>query len=165
MLYCILLYCIGWLPQRPGGQYCWWLSAPLCTDPTLSVTVLYRVLAEAGRSVLPVEAGGTALLFAQIPHSMWLCCLGRLAEAGRSVLLVEAGGSALLFAQIPHSMWWLYCIGRLAEAGRSVLLVEAGGSAPLFAQIPLNVASLQRSALDWRYQTVPQEGVMAGTGG
>ena len=46
-----------------------------------------------------------------------------------------------------------------------MLLVEAGGSAPLFAQIPLNVGALQRTALDWRYQTVPQEGIMAGTGG
>jgi hypothetical protein len=46
-----------------------------------------------------------------------------------------------------------------------VLLVEAGGSAPSYAEIPLNVAAIQRSALDWQYKTVRQEGVMASTGG
>jgi hypothetical protein len=59
----------------------------------------------------------------------------------------------------------IFITGRLAAAGYSVLLLEAGGSAPLFAEVPGNVASLQRTALDWQYKTVHQEGVMASTGG
>jgi hypothetical protein len=58
-----------------------------------------------------------------------------------------------------------FITGRLATAGYSVLLLEAGGSAPTFAEVPGNVASLQRTALDWQYKTVHQEGVMASTGG
>jgi len=55
--------------------------------------------------------------------------------------------------------------GRLAEAGHQVLLVEAGGTPPWAAHVPLLVAQLQRSAVDWGYQTEPQANAGLGAGG
>ena len=55
--------------------------------------------------------------------------------------------------------------GRLAQAGQSVLLVEAGGASPWAAHVPLFVGQLQRTVLDWRYQTVPQAKAGLGAGG
>ena len=55
--------------------------------------------------------------------------------------------------------------GRLAQAGQSVLLVEAGGASPWAAHVPLFVGQLQRTVLDWRYQTEPQAKAGLGAGG
>ena len=55
--------------------------------------------------------------------------------------------------------------GRLAQAGQSVLLVEAGGTSPWAAHVPLFVGQLQRTVLDWGYQTVPQAKAGLGAGG
>lgn len=38
-----------------------------------------------------------------------------------------------------------------------VLLVEAGGSESQLSDIPLVAATVQQSALDWKYRTVTQE--------
>ena len=54
--------------------------------------------------------------------------------------------------------------GRLAGAGHQVLLVEAGGPAPPVAHIPGMVGSLQRTVLDWGYQTETQQGASISTG-
>ena len=55
--------------------------------------------------------------------------------------------------------------GRLAEAGEQVLLVEAGGSSPWAAHVPLLVGQLQRTVVDWSYQTEPQAKAGLGAGG
>ena len=54
---------------------------------------------------------------------------------------------------------------RLAEAGRMVLLVEAGGTAPVMAHVPMLVGQLQRTFLDWGYQTEPQKNAGLSSGG
>ena len=54
---------------------------------------------------------------------------------------------------------------RLAEAGKMVLLVEAGGTAPGMAHIPMLVGQLQRTVLDWGYQTEPQKNAGLSSGG
>lgn len=47
---------------------------------------------------------------------------------------------------------------RLSENGRySVLLLEAGGSESVVSDIPQTQVMLQRTPLDWQYETVPQK--------
>ena len=46
-----------------------------------------------------------------------------------------------------------------------VLLVEAGGTAPGMAHVPMLVGQLQRTVLDWGYQTEPQKNAGLSSGG
>ena len=48
---------------------------------------------------------------------------------------------------------------RLSEIGHwNVLLLEAGGDETFFSDVPGSAKYLQRSDLDWQYQTEPQPG-------
>ena len=48
---------------------------------------------------------------------------------------------------------------RLSENAQwNVLLLEAGGDETVVSDIPGAVFYLQKSAIDWQYQTVPQTG-------
>jgi len=48
---------------------------------------------------------------------------------------------------------------RLSEVGEwSVLLIEAGGDETIFTDVPSTVHYIQKTKVDWQYQTVPQTG-------
>ena len=48
---------------------------------------------------------------------------------------------------------------RLSEVSTwKILLVEAGGDETIFTDIPSTVHYIQKTKLDWKYQTVPQTG-------
>jgi choline dehydrogenase-like flavoprotein len=46
---------------------------------------------------------------------------------------------------------------RLAEAGLDTLLIEAGPTENLLSDIPLAAATMQKTNIDWGYQTEPQK--------